>query len=144
MNKIYSNTAEFIDKYLAGKRDHTINREWNLQKGMFGWAAGYLLLREVQSFLFSCPSEISTLVHGLCFLHLLCIIKERELLIFSIPTSMYSETNSLKKTSATIRPTSTWLIPSFLTQTTRYLNPKFGNSTSQPTWEKHQRSNCLN
>ena len=40
-----SEKIEYINKYLSGKRDHSIDRNWNIQKGMFGWAVGYLLLR---------------------------------------------------------------------------------------------------
>ena len=43
-----NNQSAYIDKYLAGKRDHTINRQWSLQKGVVGWGVGYLLLREVK------------------------------------------------------------------------------------------------
>ena len=42
-----NNEANYINKYLSGKRDHSIDRHWNIQKGLFGWAAGYLLLREL-------------------------------------------------------------------------------------------------
>ena len=44
---LFSDKTQYINKYLAGKRDHTIDREWNIQKGMLGWAGGYLLLREL-------------------------------------------------------------------------------------------------
>lgn len=47
---IRSNGAAYIDKYFAGKRDHTIDRYWNLQKGALAWGVGYLLLREVNFF----------------------------------------------------------------------------------------------
>lgn len=40
-----SEKIDYINKYLSGKRDHSIDRTWNIQKGMFGWAVGYLLLR---------------------------------------------------------------------------------------------------
>jgi len=44
---IFSDPTQYINKYLVGKRDHTINRHWNIQKGMIAWSVGYLLLREV-------------------------------------------------------------------------------------------------
>lgn len=47
IDSLYANPSAFIDKYLAGKRDHSINRYWNLQKGSLALGVGYLLLREV-------------------------------------------------------------------------------------------------
>ena len=44
---VFDDRTTFINKYLAGKRDHTINRHWNIQKGMLAWGVGYLLLREL-------------------------------------------------------------------------------------------------
>ena len=50
-----------IDTFLAGKRDHTINRNWHLQRGIIGWGMAYLLFREVPPSPPSSPSATSTL-----------------------------------------------------------------------------------
>jgi hypothetical protein len=57
---VFDDRTTFINKYLAGKRDHTINRHWNIQKGMLAWGVGYLLLREVISARLSFPFATST------------------------------------------------------------------------------------
>lgn len=49
-----------IDNFMVGKRDHTINRHWHLQRGIMGWGVAYLLFREVLPFPGSSPSATST------------------------------------------------------------------------------------
>ena len=39
--------SQFIDKYYAGKRDHTFDRNWTFHRFGMGYGLGYLLVREV-------------------------------------------------------------------------------------------------
>ncbi len=38
---------KYLDKYYIGKRDHSIDRYWNVNKMGLGYIGSYLLLREV-------------------------------------------------------------------------------------------------
>lgn len=104
IRNITADTPAYIDKYLAGKRDHTINRFWNLQKGVLAWGVGYLLLREVFLCQFSFPSATSTQDLSLCSLLLPCTMNEMALST-PLPPILSSLRMSLPtKISETTRP----------------------------------------
>lgn len=104
LNNIYGDKSAFIDKYLAGKRDHTIDRYWNLQKGVLAWGVGYLLLREVKFYPCSSPFATSTQDPSSCSSPLLCTTSARAPSTPSPPTTSSSRTSSLTRRSETTRP----------------------------------------
>lgn len=103
---------------------------------MFAWGIGYLLLREVVCPRLSSPSAISMPDLGSCS-SLCASLLNANLPLTHLKLSIKSSRmSSPTKTSATIRPTTTWPTRSSLTPATRSQKLRSGRWISQPTWEK--------